>query len=64
MKYAPGWEFYDLRKDPHEDHNAINDPRYKTIIKDLKKRLHEIKNESGDGIEKNETIKELIEKYW
>lgn len=64
MTYAPGWEFYDLQKDPYEDRNAINDPAYQAIIKKLKIRLRQIKNESGDGTEANETIKKLIEQYW
>lgn len=64
MKYEPGWEFYDLQEDPFELHNAINDPKYKTIISGLKARLREVKNESGDGTENNETINNLMNKYW
>ncbi|MPR35706.1 sulfatase family protein [Salmonirosea aquatica] len=60
MKYPPGWEFYDLRKDPHEDHNAIRDPQYQALIDSMKKRLQTLKQESGD-VETNPTIRQLIE---
>lgn len=29
----PSWEFYDLLKDPKEDHNAYNDKEYAEVIK-------------------------------
>ena len=64
MKYQPGWEFYDLKKDPTENHNAVNDPQYKSIVAELKNRLKQIKNESGDGVETNPVIRQLIESYW
>ncbi|ACT93456.1 sulfatase family protein [Dyadobacter fermentans] len=64
MKYPPGWEFYDLKNDPGEDRNAILDPQYKDIIAKLKARLKDIKKESGDGVESNPTIEELIQQNW
>ncbi len=33
------WEFYDLKKDPKEQHNAINDEEYKDIITVMHKKL-------------------------
>jgi arylsulfatase A-like enzyme len=36
---APAWEFYDLEKDPHELHNAINDVEYTSVIQAMKKQL-------------------------
>lgn len=33
---SPSWEFYDLQKDPHEDHNAYHDPAYVPVIRQLK----------------------------
>lgn len=36
---APAWEFYDLKVDPKEENNAINDPKYASIIKKMKKQL-------------------------
>lgn len=64
MKYPPGWEFYDLQKDPRENHNAIHDPMYQEIIGELKSRLKIIKSQSGDSPERNKTIQKLIEENW
>jgi arylsulfatase A-like enzyme len=61
MKYPPGWEFYDLKKDPGENHNAINDPEYQAIVRQLKNRLKAIKAECGDGVEANKTIQKIID---
>ncbi len=61
MKYPPGWEFYDLKKDPNENHNAIHDPEYQTLIRQLKSRLKTIKAQSGDGVEANKTIQKIID---
>lgn len=33
------WEFYDLKTDPHELKNLINDPKQKTLIAQYKKEL-------------------------
>lgn len=63
MDYPPGWEFYDLQKDPGENHNAIEDPKYQGIISTMKARLKVIKQENGD-VESNETIKQIIEQNW
>ncbi len=60
MKYPPGWEFYDLQKDPREDHNAINDDNYQATIKQLKRRLNTVKGQTGDGVETNKTIQNIL----
>ena len=36
---APVYEFYDLKNDPGENENLIDDPAYQTRIKELKKKL-------------------------
>ncbi len=64
MKYAPGWEFYDLQKDPNENHNAIADPQYKQIVKNLKSRLRTMKSELGNDKESNSTIAEILKETW
>lgn len=33
------WEFYDLKEDPKELHNAIDDQRYQGVIKSMHKKL-------------------------
>jgi arylsulfatase A-like enzyme len=44
----PGWELYDLRKDPSEMNNVYCDPHYAQIVVDLKERLFTVKRELGD----------------
>ncbi len=60
----PAWEFYDLKKDPHEDHNAYNDPEYADIIKQMKKELNRQRALYGDTDENYPEMKEIFEKYW
>ena len=42
------WEFYDLEKDPKQMNNAIDDPKYKAIIEDLKKQLKHLMIDVGN----------------
>lgn len=39
------WEFYDLKDDPHEMHNRIEDHRYDSVIMDLRVRLNDLREE-------------------
>ena len=57
----PAWEFYDLQKDPHEDHNAYGDPAYTKIITDLKERMIEEKMQVGDLDEGNPVVLQILE---
>ena len=42
------WEFYDLKTDPNEYENRYKDPKYKTVIAALKKRLVSLRQEFRD----------------
>ena len=44
----PTWEFYDLKKDPHENHNSYNVPEYQDIIKEMKIELQKQRKYYGD----------------
>lgn len=44
----PAWEFYDLKEDPHELHNAYRDDRYQQVIRDMKKEMMQLKEDAGD----------------
>jgi arylsulfatase A-like enzyme len=46
------WEYYDLRSDPHELNNRIDDPLVAGRIVQLKQRLREFKQELGDDMGK------------
>lgn len=45
MITPPGWELYDLKKDPYEMNNVYDDPAYSEIVKKLKNRLKEKREE-------------------
>jgi arylsulfatase A-like enzyme len=60
----PAWEFYDLQKDPHENHNAYNDPEYKTIIKEMKLDLLKQSERYGDTHTKHPKLQEIFKDYW
>ena len=55
----PGWELYDLRKDPFEMNNVYNHPEYRSVVQKLKERLKLLKEEAGDPDEKYTKVKEI-----
>jgi arylsulfatase A-like enzyme len=62
---APAWEFYDLKKDPLELHNAIGEKEYQSIITAMKKELKKQKALAGDNEDDaNPDMKEIFRKYW
>lgn len=56
----PSWEFYDLEKDPKEDHNAYNDKEYASIIKEMKKEMLKLRQEVGDTDENSPRMQEIL----
>ena len=60
----PGWEFYDLEKDPHEMNNEYHNPEYSEIIDDLKRRLKAVREELNETDEQYPHIQEIIDKHW
>lgn len=59
----PAWEFYDLEKDPHENHNAYKDAEYQELIQQIKKELLQRKIEVGDTTE-NQIMKNIYTNHW
>ena len=57
----PYWELYDLRSDPKEMNNVINDPQYAATFKTLKDQIYELKVETGDTDQKFPEVKELFD---
>jgi arylsulfatase A-like enzyme len=43
------YQFFDLKNDPHESHNLVNDNKYRHYVKDFKERLHRIRRENLIG---------------
>lgn len=59
----PAWEFYDLKLDPTEDNNVIDNPEHAAVIERLKKDLKSLRaqyEEDGPEIPFNK----VIEEYW
>ena len=44
----PHWELYDLRTDPREMRNVIEEPAYSKVVMDLKGQLRKLRTEIGD----------------
>jgi arylsulfatase A-like enzyme len=42
------FELYDLQEDPGELHNLYGDPRHATLARDLRRRIQELREETGD----------------
>lgn len=59
-----GWEFYDLKKDPHEMNNVYHDPKYAQVIAELKDQLKQIRKELNETDDKFPRLKKLIEENW
>ncbi len=61
---VPAWEFYDLEKDPHENHNAYKDDEYSSIIKRMKIELLKQREAVGDMDGDYPVMQDILEKYW
>ncbi|MBJ6368724.1 sulfatase family protein [Snuella sedimenti] len=60
----PAWEFYDLTKDPKENHNAYNDPEYQGIIKTMKETLKQEREALGDTDENYPLMQDIFKEHW
>lgn len=58
------WDFLDLQEDPHELHNAYNDPKYQVIIADMKAEILKQRELLGDTDADNPEILEIIAEHW
>jgi hypothetical protein len=63
MAYSrPPEELYDVKADPYQINNLINDPKLKPVLEDLRSRHRQWTIETGDLGHMNEP--ELIEQMW
>ena len=60
----PGWELYDLNKDPHEVVNVYDNPGYAEIVVGLKRELRQLRSEVGDTDEAFPEIKAIVDEFW
>ncbi len=64
FRTPPGWEFYDLNKDPSEMDNRFNDPAYKDVIADLKSQLKQMRTDLGEIDDQFPDIQKVIDEHW
>jgi N-acetylglucosamine-6-sulfatase len=60
----PGWELYDLKKDPTEVVNQYDNAAYADIVSDLKTRLAALRKRVGDTGEDFPAAEAIIRKFW
>jgi len=60
----PGWELYDLKKDPHQVVNVYGNPEYADVVKDLKERLAKLRKKIGDTGEDFPECEKVVQEFW
>lgn len=60
----PGWEFYDLEKDPKELDNRYENEKYQGVITDLKKQLKELRVKLNETDKDYPAIQKIIDENW
>ena len=66
-KFEPtvaGWELYDLQKDPDETNNVYGNTEYASVVKRLKSRLLELKEQYGDRDEDYPDLMQVRQANW
>jgi arylsulfatase A-like enzyme len=59
-----GWEFYDLKTDPHEMHNEYLNPEYADVIAELKTQLKTTREELAETDDQYPAIQKIINEHW
>ena len=60
----PAWELYDLKHDPKEMNNVYADPKYTSVVKDLKTKLERVREELNETDEQYPHIQKVIDAHW
>ena len=60
----PGWELYDLEKDPSEMNNLYSDPEYDGLIEGLKNKLKSVREELDETDRDYPHIQKIIDEHW
>jgi uncharacterized sulfatase len=60
----PGWELYDLAKDPEEMNNVYGNPEYAEVTAQLKERLIQLREELDETDRDYPHIQEIIDAHW
>ncbi len=60
----PAWELYDMKNDPKEMVNIYGDPKYAVVIKSLKAKLAQMRNDNGSTKCEPPHIQAVIDAHW
>lgn len=60
----PGWELYDLQKDPEELVNVYDDPSYASVRDELKAQFAQLRQEVGDDGSHYPKCEEVVTEFW
>ena len=60
----PGWELYDLSRDPSELNNVYDDPAYAQVREELKEQLARLRKEVGDDGSHYPACEKLVQEFW
>ena len=60
----PGWELYDLKKDPQELVNVYDHPEYASVVADLKKQLADRRRKIGDDGSDYPQVEAVVQEFW
>jgi N-acetylglucosamine-6-sulfatase len=60
----PGWELYDLVKDPQELHNVYDDPAYAGLRDELKKQFAKLRKDIGDDGSHHPDCEKVVQEFW
>lgn len=60
----PGWELYDLEKDPQELNNFYHNPASAELVTDLKNRLAELRKRVGDDGSHFPKAEAVVQEFW
>ena len=60
----PGWELYDLTKDPEELNNVYDDPAYAKVRDRLKKQFANLRQKVGDDGSHYPKCESVVQEFW
>ncbi|MDP6444957.1 MAG: sulfatase [Pirellulaceae bacterium] len=64
QRTPPGWELYDVRKDPTEVVNLYDDPDYAAVVAELKQRLKKLRAHVRDDGKDFPAAERVIQEFW
>ena len=60
----PGWELYDLVKDPQELNNVYDDPAYRDVATGLKALFAQLRKDVGDDGSHHPQCEDVLQEFW